>query len=116
MQTNFILRLLTADRRVLAWTKLVGETRGDGAIWPTQDFVAEADETGTGVSLSVHWPEVHVHQTAPLSESVHVDKGKVVSLSIRRSPLIRIASEDTILPPVTEHRSMHIGVPVAASR
>lgn len=99
MQTMFIVRLLGADRQVLAWTKIPAETRGDGRLWAMQAFVAEVEQDGTAVSMNYHWPDVHCYTTVPLPGPVPVTAGQVVSLPL--ADLIYIPSEPLPLPPVT---------------
>jgi len=115
VQTTFIVRLLNKDREVLAWTKLVGESRGDGSIWPTQHFVAEADTDGDGTDLCFHWPEVNVHLTVPLEQPIGASKGKVVEIALRQ-PMLTIISDPRPLPAVTVRSSVQIGVPMAKGR
>ena len=99
MQTVFIVRLLNADREVLAWTKIPAETRGDGKLWAMQAFVAEVDTAGEAVALNYHWPDVHCYVTVPLPMTVPVTVGQVVSLPL--ADLIHIPSEPLPLPAVT---------------
>lgn len=115
MQTTFILRLLDKDRQVLGWTRIVGETRGDGAVYATQDFVAEADVTGTATALNVHWPELHWHDTTTLPGAMSVEQGKVFTVRIKDQTLLRVASESLPLPAVTVRSSVDIRIPMARS-
>lgn len=111
MDTMFHLRLLSARREVLGWNKIPAETRGDGCLWakPGQSFTFEADADGVGVAVNFHWPDVHVHLTMPLPESIAVTSGKVYSIRLDH-PMLRIASEPLDLPPVTVRTPQTIGV------
>ena len=110
METMFVVRLLDKDRNVLAWNKIPADTRGDGGLWAKQEFVAEADKTGVGVSICFHWPDVHVYQTRPLPDPIPVDAGKVVTVLISKVPMLHINSESLPLPGVTVHSNVTIGV------
>lgn len=109
MQTIFIVRLLNDKRQVLAWTRIPAETKGDGCLWPMQNFVAEGDVTGTGVAICTHWPDVNVHATVPLQGGVPVEVGKIVTVALN-GPLFRIGSDTQELPAVTVRQSVEVGV------
>jgi hypothetical protein len=113
MQTVFVVRLLDANRQVLAWNHIPAHTKGDGGLWADHNFVAEAQETGEAVAMCFHWPEVHVYQTRPLLQPVHVDAGKVVSIPILATPMLHIQSEPLELPPVTVRTNVTIGIGAA---
>ena len=109
MQTEFIVRLLDADRQVLAWTRIPAETRGDGKLWAMQAFVAAVTKSGQAVAMNYHWPDVHCYTTVPLSAPVMVQAGSVVTVPL--ADLIHIPSEPLPLPPVTVTSSVHTVVP-----
>lgn len=109
MTTTFILRLLDAERRVLGWSKVPVESRGDGCLWATQGFVAEADTDGLGVAVNLHWPEVHVYHTAGLAVPIAVQAGEVFHIPLT-DPVLRLTSEGLPLPPVTVRSSVTVGV------
>lgn len=111
MQTTFILRLVDANREVLAWTKLPVKAKGDGCLWPEHHFVAEADVTGVATDLIIHWQDVNVHTTVALPEPLPVVAGKVVTVPLTE-PLIRMPSDPRPLPAVTV-RSVEIGLTTA---
>ena len=111
MQTMFVVRLLNAERQVLAWTKIPAQTRGDGKLWAMQAFVAEVDQAGTATALNYHWPDVHCYVTVPLPEPVAVASGQVISLPL--ADLIHIPSEPLPLPPVTVRTNVTAGVGTA---
>lgn len=113
MQTMFHLRLLAADRSVLAWTKIHADTKGDGCLWASQAFVAECEESGTATAVHVHWPDVHFHYTVPLPQPMDVQAGQVVTIPLAE-PLLRLTSEAEAVPPVTLRRSVSVGVASAA--
>jgi len=113
MQTMFHIRLLTAERDVLAWTKVAAISKGDGCIWATQDFVAECDRDGTATALHVHWPDVHFYYTVPLQDHQAVVAGQVVSLPLKE-PLVRLNSELEAVPPVTVRSAVTVGVQSAS--
>lgn len=110
MEMMFVVRLLDAKRNVLAWTKIPAETRGDGGLWAKQEFVAEADVTGTGVAMCFHQPDVHVYDTRPLTSPVPAEAGKVVTVRIMSVPMIHIQSEALPLPGVTLRSNVTVAV------
>jgi hypothetical protein len=110
MQTMFIVRLLNAEREVLAWNKIPAETKGDGGLWALQQFVAEVDTNGVGTAICFHWPDVHVYQTRPLAQPLPVEVGKVITVPIMETPMIHIRSEPLPLPGVTVKQSVTVGL------
>src|ERR1043166_8371419 len=100
MTDLFQIRLLDKDRNVLAWKRLAGETHGDGAIWPTQNFFAEGEVDGMATDLSVAWPSMGVHTTVTLAMPIPVQAGHVVSVHLMGTPLMKMASDPRPLPPV----------------
>lgn len=107
---RFIVRLLDAERRVLAWNQVFCECRGDGALRSLQDFLGEAQESGTATGLCVHWVDVNVHMTTLLPQPVVCDVGKVVSVPLRGLALFTLAGDTTELPAVTLTQSVHVAV------
>lgn len=114
MTTVFHLRLLDAGREVLGWTKVPATTRGDGCLWAAQNFVFEAERSGVGTAIHVHWPDINVRMTLPLPQPIPVDAGKVYTLPVTEKPLLRIGGEDLPVPPVTVRTPVEIGVATAA--
>ena len=112
MTVMFQLRLLDDQRRVLAWNHVPAETRGDGAIWPTQGLVAEAQETGLAVALNIFWPDLNYWTTVPLPQAVQVEAGKVVSLALTE-PFLRATSEPLPCPSVTVRQPVHMAIGAA---
>jgi hypothetical protein len=110
VETPFIIRLLDANREVLAWKKVTAETKGDGRLWAKENFVAAVTRTGTAVALNYHWVDVHCHTTVALPQPVQVEFGQVVTLPL--ADLVHIPSEPLPLPPVTVTSSVEVGVPV----
>ena len=111
MQTTFIVRLLNAEREVLAWNKVPAETRGDGKLWAMTAFSAEVYLAGTAVAMNYHWPDVNCYVTVPLPQPVTVAAGQVVTLPL--ADLIHIPSEPLPLPPVTVRSNVTAAVGTA---
>lgn len=107
-QHQFILRLLDKDRHVLGWTKLFAETRGDGCFRAMQHFVAEADATGTGTDVCIHWPDVNVHRTVPLAQPIAAVAGAVFSVPLNGEAILTIDGDARPLPPVTVRTAVHV--------
>ncbi len=112
MAIRCILRVLDADGQLLAWAELQAETRGNGAIWATQPFMCEeADRSGQGVKLNVHWPDLNIHITHAVTP-ITVQEGRPVVLAWPSDrPLMAFPTDPTPLPPVTVRTSVAIGVP-----
>lgn len=107
-----IVMLLDAQERVLGWTKLPAETRGDGCLWAKHHFVFEADTNGTGVELAMHEPDLHVWTFCALPSPVPVEAGKVTTIRLER-PLLQFGSSTRPLPPVTVRTNVTIGIGAA---
>jgi hypothetical protein len=107
--TTFVIRLLDADRRVLAWTKTPAVPKGDGCLWAMQYFVAEAEVAGTATHLCYHWVDVNVHTTVPLPQPIGVTVGQVITVPLRE-PLVTIGSDHRPLPPLTVRQPVTVGV------
>jgi hypothetical protein len=112
VQTMFIVRLLNAQREILAWNRVPAETRGDGGLWPMQNFVAEVEQTGVATAICFHWPDLHCYTTEPLTEHSHVTAGQVFTVPLLNTgkPMIHIASEAAPLPPITVRSSVTVGI------
>jgi hypothetical protein len=108
----FIGRLIDQDRRVLGWNRIPAETRGDGGLWPTQNFLCECEEAGVAVAVIWHWVDVHAYMTRPLVQPLPVTKGLVVTVPVLTSgePLFRIDSEPEPLPGLVMKQSVTVGI------
>ncbi len=103
MTTRLILRVLAADGSLLAWAEVRAEARGDGHLHPVGIPQWNLESGGDPAILSVHWPDVHVEARMPCS-------GPIGAMVI---PPLRIGEPPThALPPVTQRKSVSIGVPV----
>jgi len=111
MQIGLQVRVLDADRRVLAWNRLIGEMRGDGKIWPTQALLAEATLTGEAVEIAVAWPIMGVHQSMPMPPA-HVEAGQVITVPFP-SWVMAFESDPRPLPGVTVGSSVTVGIHTA---
>jgi len=109
----FQLRLIDANRNVLAWSYVPAETRGDGCFWPLQAMVAEGQVTGIATGLNVFWPELNYWLTLPLEVPHHVEAGKVLTFALAGKPLIRVDSEPLPCPSVTVNHNVHLAVAAA---
>jgi hypothetical protein len=106
----FIVRLLDADRQILAWNKLPVETRGDGNVWAMQNFVAEAEQTGKATGICYHWADLHVYQTVPFAEPVQCVAGQTITIPIHNSVILSVPSEPLPLPPITVRSDVTVGI------
>jgi len=112
MQVGLQVRVLDAERRVLAWNRLIGELRGDGRVWPTQALLAEAETSGQAVEVSVAWPALGVHQSLPLPQAIAVEAGQVIQVPFP-SWVLAFESDPRPLPGVTVRSSVTVGVATA---
>jgi hypothetical protein len=114
MRVKLVGRLLAADGTLLAWAPIIAEARGDGALWATQPFVGWGEATGEAVTVSVHWPDVHVEVRTPLPEPLRIQAGVPVTFAWGPAPMVRVGEPPASLPPVTERGPVAIGVPVGS--
>lgn len=107
---RMILRLLDAERNVLAWNQLFCEAKGDGSLRATQDFLAEGDVPGIATDLSVHWVDVNVHMTHPLPQPLPVEPGKVIGVPTKGQAMFVLTGDARPLPGVTLRQSVKVSV------
>jgi hypothetical protein len=114
MRVKLVVRLLSEDGTLLAWSPMYAVARGDGALWPTGPFVGVGEAQGEAVTVSVHWPDVHVEVRSTLNAPVPITSGAVLTMAWGNTPLMRLGTPPVSLPAVTERGPVAIGVPVGA--
>ena len=114
MRVKLVVRLLAADGALLAWAPIQAIARGDGALWAMQPFAGYGEASGQAVTVSVHWPDVHVEVKTALPQSLAIQAGAVVTFAWGPAPMLRLGEPPTYLAPVTERGAVTIGVPVGS--
>lgn len=115
MTARFIVRLLDASSRLLAWAEVMATAKpqdraGSCPFWPTvpTQFVIEHD--GTPTQISVHWADLDVARVQAV-DSGDVTAGQVVTLSWVEPVWLVPGMRDVPLPQVTVRAPVAIGVP-----
>jgi len=114
MQVKLVVRLLSADGSLLAWSAMQAQAKQDGALWATQAFTGWGEQDGQAVTVSVHWPDVHVEVKTPLPQPLVIREGSVVTFVWGPAPMLRLGEPPTYLAPVTERGAVTVGVPVGS--
>lgn len=114
MRVKLVVRLLAADGALLAWAPIQAVSLNDGALWASQPFVGVGEQDGQAVTLSVHWPDVHVEVKTPLPAPFPISAGVQVAFEWAKVPMIRLGEPPEYLAPVTERGPVTIGVPVGS--
>jgi len=118
MTARFIVRLLSADGDLLAWTEVLAESKPQGRprstpfhpIGPTR-FVIERD--GIASQLSIHWADLDVARVGPEMQPTPVQVGQVFTFTwIGPVWMVEGSKVDVPLPPVTVRGPVQVGVPV----
>jgi hypothetical protein len=120
MIARFIVRLLTAEGDLLAWSEVHAQAKPQGrprstpfmAMGPTS-FVIERD--GIASQLSVHWADLDVARATPLMQATPVQLGQVVRFDwIEPVWMVKGSEVDVPLPPVTVRAQVTIAPPVGS--
>jgi hypothetical protein len=114
MRVKLVVRLLSADGSLLAWSAMQAQAKQDGALWATQLFTGWGEQDGQAVTVSVHWPDVHVEVKTQLPEPIDIQAGSTVTIAWGSGPMLRLGEPPTYLAPVTERGAVTVGVPVGS--
>lgn len=107
MTARFIVRLLTAEGDLLAWSEVHAQAKPQGrprstpftALGPTT-FVIERD--GLATQLAVHWADLDVARLTPLMQATEVRLGQVLRFDwIEPVWMVEGSKVDVPLPAVT---------------
>lgn len=114
MTCKFVVRLLDAAGRLLAWEQLFLTPESGGrfvAPAPTR-FVVEA--SGTATRIAIHWTDLDVARLAPVVAAFDVATGQVLDFAWAE-PVWHVCGDvDVPLPGVTLRASVTIGVPAGS--
>lgn len=98
--TRLVIRLLDRENRLLGWTEIHAEARGDGRLWATADVSLAAEETGEAAILSAHWVDVNVEARSLLPAPRSVHSGEIVPV-LTAGPVFLVGPAAGGLPAVT---------------
>ena len=100
------MRELPLEQRALP---LEAEARGDGCLWCPSETVVRFTGSGHASILSVHLADLHLEYRATLDVRAAVGGGVTLP-----SPLVRLGTPPTSLPPVTVGEPIAVALPVGA--
>ena len=109
LTTKMVVRILDEKDRLLGWTEVMAEARGDGCLWATGSAVVVIEVSGTPIVQSIHWADVNVETRTPVISGPRVI-GDVMTLSWPKA-MMCIGAAAGGLPPVTVRSRVSIGVP-----
>jgi hypothetical protein len=114
---KFVVRLLDADGRLLAWAELVAvpkpQARGASCpLWATGPTLFAVEHAGMATEVSIHWCDLDVARRASLIEPAAVEVGQVFAFAWIEPVWLVAGMRDVPLPGVTVRRSVTIGIPV----
>ena len=109
LTTKVVVRVMDDADRVLGWTSVEAEARGDGCLWCPSPTTVTFTESGHATILSLHLADIHIESRTAID--VRAAVGGLVSLP---SPLLRLGTPPTSLPPVTVGEPVAVALPVGA--
>jgi hypothetical protein len=104
--TRLVIRLLAASNRLLGWTEINAEARGDGRLWATAPVTILVEEAGVATEISAHWVDVNVEARSMVAP-VQVHVGQPVT-AIGAGPVFNVGPAAGGLPAVTVRRNVVI--------
>lgn len=112
LTTKLIVRVLDRKDRLLGWTEIAAEARGDGQLWAKGQGLVGIEAEGTPEWLSVHWADVNVEER----HQFHYDKvavGEVLTLQWPHA-IFTVGLMPSSLPPVTVRAPITVAMPAGA--
>lgn len=102
--TKLVLRLMELSGKMLGWTEVQAEIRGDGNL-TVGPFKILAERGGTATILSCHWADVNVEYRVPIL--MGINEGQVVNFD--GGIVVHVGHPPASLPPVTVgNRSINV--------
>lgn len=98
--TRLVIRLMDLENRLLGWTEIQAEARGDGRLWATADVQLAVEEPGIAAIISAHWVDVNVEARSPLPVPRRVHVGDIVPV-LMAGPVFAVGPAAGGLPAVT---------------
>jgi hypothetical protein len=117
MTTKFVVRLVDAEGRLLAWAPALAGPRPQPGrascpFWPEAPTRFAIEQSGRATAISVHWCDLDIARTNALIEAADVEVGQVFNFTWIEPIWLVAGMRDVALPAVTERQSVEIGVPV----
>ena len=109
LTTKVVVRVMDVEHRLLGWTSVQAEARGDGCLWCPTTTAVTFTESGHATILSLHLADLHIESRTAID--VRAAVGGRVTLP---APLVRLGTPPTSLPPVTVGESVAVVLPVGA--
>lgn len=125
---KFVLRLLSADNELLAWSEVFATPRPQQEVdehgarravscpyWPVDNQATPlpVTVTGTATKVSIHWCDLDIARVMDLIEPMRVEVGQTAMFAWTMTPVWLVAGmRDVPLPPVVIAAPIHVGVPV----
>lgn len=107
---KLVLRLLTADNRLLGWVEHQAVMQGDGCLRSSGPVIIEVDEPGEPACISIHWCELHVETRVPCPPGEVKPKDKC-AIFASQMPMVNMGEPPVGLPPVTVKSPVRITIP-----
>lgn len=119
MTQKFVVRLMDADARLLAWCEVRASSKPQGhrrscPFWPDHPTQLVIEQDGTASRLTVHWCDLDLARMQEL-EPIPVQAGQVYTWTwIGPVWLVPAMEKDVPLPPVTVRGPQQVAVPTGS--
>ena len=119
MTEKFVVRLMDAEDRLLAWTTVMGQSKPQGSrrscpFFPIGQTQFAVEQAGIASKVVIHWCELdlaRVQEVAPTAVQV----GQVFTYTwIGPVWLVPAMDKDIVLPPVTIHAPVTVAPPTGS--
>lgn len=101
MHTTFIVRLMDAEKALLAWTQILVVARGDGCFYAIDSSMTlMVSKAGKPAWISYHWADMNIEWRVPITSDI-VGVGLPVVLRLPTDALVTVGQAPTDLPAVT---------------
>lgn len=117
MTARFIVRLLDAADRLLAWQEVYATAKPQDRpaascpFWPVVPTRFTIEVAGQATKISVHWPDLDVARVQALAEPLDVQVGQEALFTWIEPVWLVGGSRDVPLPPVTVKAPVSVSVP-----
>jgi hypothetical protein len=115
-EEKFVLRLLSAEGDLLAWTTIYAapkppEKRASCPFWPVGATPFAIEKDGIAVGMSIHWCDLNIARYKELMENVPVLVGQLFTFLWIEPVWLVAGSYDVPLPATTVSAPVIISVP-----
>jgi hypothetical protein len=119
MIAKFIVRLLDANARLLAWAEVYAEAKpqdraGSCPFWATAPTMFVIEEAGDAVEVTIHWADLDVARRQVLLAPVMVAPPAVFRFDWIEPVWLVPGMRDVPLPAVTVRAPVMVSPPAAA--